>query len=123
MPERLQYDFGSGNPRILTKYSLFRSSSQNGGWNSDNYSPKNWTFEGSNDGSNWTVLDTQTNKKIKKDATKQEFSFSNTNFYRYYRLNISSNNDGSSDWVNITEMELVSEENGVYTASAGNIDV
>ncbi len=56
--------------------------------------PKDWTFEGSNDGTNWTVLDTQTNQSF-SDASMngelKQYNFTNTTEYRYYRLNVSAN--------------------------------
>ena len=105
LPAWLQYNFGAGNSKTIVKYSLYRDSHQTGGWVSNNYSPRNWTFEGSNDGANWTVLDTQINQQISLNAAKTEFSFTNNTAYQYYRINISSAVSGS--WVNITEMEMM----------------
>lgn len=116
LPAWLKYDFGSWNDQVITKYTLYRSSSQSGGWNSWKYSPSNWTFEGSNDNSNWTVLDTRTNESISVNATKKEYSFSNTQYYRYYRINISAA-DHSNDWVNITEMEMITDNSGTFTTT------
>jgi hypothetical protein len=83
--------------------------------------PKDWTFEGSNDGTNWTVLDTQTNQVFTTTETtdnsnpvlpKQiftgnmnEYNFVNTTAYRYYRLNISANN-GNPTFLGIQELKL-----------------
>ncbi len=122
MPAWLQYDFWGGNPQRLTRYTLYRSSNQFSWWNWNWYSPRNWTFEGSNDGSSWTVLDTQTNQVIATNATKREFAFANNQYYRYYRINITSNNHWGSNWVNITEMELISEGNGIFTSSPGVVE-
>lgn len=63
-------------------------------WFADNYpgrALKTWTFEGSNDGSSWTTLDTQTNYTAWATAsTPTRFSFTNTTAYLYYRVNISA---------------------------------
>ena len=60
--------------------------------------PKDWTFEGSNNGTNWTVLDTQTNQSF-SDASMngelKQYNFINTTEYRYYRLNVSANHGAS----------------------------
>lgn len=67
-------------------------------------SPKNWTFEGSNDATNWTVLDTQTNISFASNERKQ-FTTSNRTAYKSYRLNITVNN-GNATQVSIQELEL-----------------
>ena len=51
--------------------------------------PKDWTFEGSNDGASWTTLDTQTNQAISGGATF-DYDFTNHTAYLYYRINISA---------------------------------
>lgn len=117
LPAWIRYDFWEGNNERITKYTLYRNSSQNGSWNSNNNSPRNWTFEASQNGTDWTVLDTQSNQTITTGATKQEYSFTNTVYYRYYRLNISAVNHASQKWVNITEMELIHEWGWAYTTA------
>lgn len=110
LPAWLKYDLGAGNSQRIIKYTLYRNGSQSGGWHNTNASPKDWTFEGSNDNSSWTILDTETNQVITAGATKKEYNFTNTQYYRYYRINISSSNQPSQTWVNITEMELIHQE-------------
>ncbi len=121
LPAWLQYDFGIGVAEQITKYTLYRNASQAGGWSNNNYSPKNWTFEGSDNGSTWTILDTETNQVITTWATKQEYSFVNPNYYRYYRINISAVNHASQKWVNITEMELLSDGGGTFVSTSGTV--
>lgn len=67
--------------------------------------PKDWTFEGSNDGTNWTVLDTQTNVSDWVDRTYKEYLIANDTSYKIYRINISANN-GNSARVSITEIQM-----------------
>lgn len=112
LPWILQYDFWVSDKQQITKYSLYRS---NWSWRHNRYSPRNWTFEASNDGTNWTVLDTRSNQLISRGSTKREYNFTNNNYYRYYRINISAGY--SSNYVNITEMEMVNLGSGVYTSS------
>lgn len=76
--------------------------------------PMNWTFEGSNDGTNWTVLDTQINQTnwiggVWGTTTKREYSFTNNNFYSYYRLNITQNT-GNYYYLYIHEIEMLAPE-------------
>lgn len=68
--------------------------------------PKNWTFEGSNNGTVWQVLDTRANEPSWTVSTKRLYTFSNDNKYRYYRINISAN-QGSTSFLTIVEMELM----------------
>jgi len=117
----LKYDLGLWNNKVVTRYTLYRSSSQAGWWNWDGYSPRNWIFEWSNDNNNWDTLDTQTNEYIGTNSSKRQYTFSNNNPYRYYRINISSTH-WNSNWVNITEMELINEEwSGTFTSASGTV--
>ncbi len=120
-PVQLSYDLGSWNEAIITRYTLYRDWSQDGWFWYQNESPRDWTFEGSNNGTDWNELDNRVNEFINPDSTKKEYSFTNTIFYRYYRLNITDNNAGGN-WVNITEMELIDEWGlWTYTSSAGTV--
>lgn len=68
--------------------------------------PKTWTFEGSNNGSTWTILDTRTNETSWGSKEKRTYQFTNANNYIYYRINVSANNGGGL--VSIGEMEMMS---------------
>jgi len=121
LPAWLKYDLWAWNAQVVSSYTLYRSSSQSGWWNWWGYSPRNWTFEWSDDNSNWTVLDTRTNESISANSTKKTFSFTNFSSYRYYRINISSAR-WNTTWINITEMELIDNLGwGVFTSSAWNV--
>src|SRR5690606_7166352 len=58
-------------------------------------SPKSWTFEGSNDGSNWTTLDTRTTVADWNNEWRT-YTFSNTTSYTYYRINVTARQTGVS---------------------------
>ena len=68
-------------------------------------SPKDWTFEGSNNGSDWTVLDTQAGVTSWSMNERKEFAVSSPASYLYYRLNISSNQSGTD--TSVSEVELL----------------
>lgn len=68
-------------------------------------SPKDWTFEGSNDGTNWTVLDTRAGVTSWSMNERKEFAVSSPAAYLYYRLNISSNQSGTD--TSVSEVELL----------------
>lgn len=54
--------------------------------------PKNWVFQGSNDGTSWTDLQVQTNQLFITRFKKRTYVVPNTTSYKYYRLNITANN-------------------------------
>ncbi|MFL5801252.1 MAG: discoidin domain-containing protein [Roseiflexaceae bacterium] len=56
--------------------------------------PRDWMLQGSQDGQNWTTLDTQTNQLFADRFQTKEYGFANTTAYLYYRLNITRNNGG-----------------------------
>lgn len=66
--------------------------------------PRDWTFEGSNDGSTWTTLDTQTGQAF-RSLDRRPFFFDNTTTYLHYRLNISANN-GDTNGVGVSRLEM-----------------
>jgi hypothetical protein len=67
--------------------------------------PKDWTFEGSNDNVEWTILDTQANITYSMAVETKQFTFENSTPYRYYRINIAANN-GNTTWSAIGEFIL-----------------
>lgn len=55
--------------------------------------PRDWTLEGSNDNSTWTVLDTQS-LVYWYNGEEKTFAVDNDTAFLYYRLNITSNSGG-----------------------------
>ncbi len=106
LPVWLKYDFGSGNGKVITKYRLYYESSAN-----YDSSPSYWTFQGSNDGTTWTTLDTQSGQGWNANQW-QEYTFGNNTRYQMYRINITDNKGTGDDYVSIYEMEM-SEQ--IYT--------
>lgn len=99
----IYYDFGSSR------------------WAADGYSLepqsttrmcRDWTFEGSNNASSWTVLDTRSSQTSWTTGVKVNYSFTNTTLYRYYRLNISANN-GDGSFLEIDEIQIFAPDLGV----------
>ena len=90
----LSIDFG--NTIIIDAYTIF------GG--SQTQSPRNWTFEGSNNNSTWTILHTVA-LGAGIVSSYSSGSIGNITAYRYYRVNITLNG-GSTVFVNIPELEL-----------------
>ena len=82
---------------LLYKYNLHHGNAVS---TSANY-PKDWTIEGSNDGTTWVTLDTRSNETYASsvtgfDVSKREYTVSNnTTKYKHYKLNVSAINSGS----------------------------
>ncbi|MCE3608081.1 phage tail protein [Massilia sp. P8910] len=74
-------------PKVVQSYEIHP-------WDADNFPtrcPTSWTFEGSNDGTTWTTLDTQTGYASWVSGVMSTFTVSSTTPYLYHRLNISAN--------------------------------
>ena len=52
----LLYDLGPGHAQVVTRYTVTSSNDLTP------RDPKDWQFQGSNDGSTWNTLDTQSNR-------------------------------------------------------------
>jgi parallel beta-helix repeat protein len=91
----LQYQFTAA--KVIQKYTITPLTGYM------TRAPKNFTLQGSNNGTDWTTLDTQTNQTGWSEI--RSFTFANTNSYTYYRLNITAV-DGDS-YITIAELELM----------------
>ncbi|MEP6874726.1 MAG: discoidin domain-containing protein, partial [Burkholderiales bacterium] len=92
----LQYDLGHAEP--VLRYSVISTFDAK----LIGRDPKDWQFQGSNDGSTWTTLDTQSNQKRSEFKI---YSVASPGSYRYYRLNITANN-GDSTFTALSELRL-----------------
>lgn len=77
------------------KWNTYKITSGNLAANKTN-DPKNWTMLASNDNINWTTLDTQTDQSFAVRSTAYSYSFTNEVAYKYYKLDITVNNGGTS---------------------------
>jgi hypothetical protein len=102
----IQYDFGLGNEKIIKRYTIF-SGVSNG--TPDGRAPKTWTFEGSNDGTNFTVLDTQSISGNISGicSAPSEFDITNQLPFQFYRLNITAIVDGAFPSISIRELKFM----------------
>ncbi|PRA08990.1 MULTISPECIES: discoidin domain-containing protein [unclassified Paenibacillus] len=85
------------NKVIARKYGLFSARQVE--------SPKDWTFEGSNDGVEWVVLDTQVNVISWINGGIKEFTINNNEAFQFYRINITSHN-GDVNYVGVSEFSI-----------------
>lgn len=101
----IKYDFGS-TIWAATGYSL----TDNG---FPTRMPSSFTFQGSNDDSSWTTLDTRTSQSFSSSETKN-YTFSNGVKYRYYKLDVTVNGGGTN--LQIAEMTILAPDNVQITA-------
>ena len=102
-------DFGVGNEKIVLCYRIYSNGS------SVSYNPEDWTFEGSNNGTDWEVLDTRSGMAAGLGShVWNEFPITNSTAYRYYRLNITANGGGS--YLVVQEIEMLLEDIPILVA-------
>src|SRR5260370_10625030 len=112
-PVWLQYQF-NGLAWPITQYKLISSTNAN-------TNPRDWQLLGSNDGSNWTMLDGRTNETFTVPGQMKRYAFSNHTPYRYYRFNFTATMGGADSGVRFPECQLWPEGTpGLATADARN---
>ncbi len=75
----------------------------------DTRSPKDWTFEGSNDGATWTVLDTRTGEASWGKGEIRTYRFENDAAYAYYKFDCTAIN-GATDYLMLWEIEFYTSD-------------
>jgi alpha-tubulin suppressor-like RCC1 family protein len=91
---------------VLGSYSLYHRTTGD-----TNMGPKDWTIEGSNDGSTWTIIDTQTTQDMSSYGSSangyiRTYTVSgNTTKYSYYRIVVTANN-GQGNYLSIGEWKI-----------------
>ncbi|WAX16564.1 hypothetical protein LC76P1_00127 [Lysinibacillus phage LC76P1] len=98
MPLQLGYKFTEKT--VVNRYTLHFN------WlDRVNASPKDWTFEGSNNDTDYVILDSR--KGISWTGNeKKEFKFHNTEPFLFYRMNITADNGRYQGYVIISEMQM-----------------
>jgi len=80
-----------GVSRLVKSYGLTSNPRVGDALITCNMMPRDWQFQGSYNGVYWTTLDSQTYKTWDDFIQIREFTITNPSYYRYYRLNITSN--------------------------------
>lgn len=97
------YDFGASVTKTVRRYRLASSA------DTPARDPMNWQFQGSQNGTDWTTLDTRTNESFASRGERREFKVATTGAYRYYRLNITANkSSGATAEVALAELRVSS---------------
>lgn len=97
-PQWLQYQFAAG--KVIGAYSI---SARDYTLSGCEY-PVAWTLQGSNNGSDWTNLDSQSGQSFTQ-AEKKTYVFINVTSYAYYRLTVTESQH--STLLAIGEFELI----------------
>jgi hypothetical protein len=95
----------------------------------DMVNPNTWTFEGSNDGTNWTILQTVTNDTNNNVGAVRPFTLSSPATFSKYRLNITARNGTTAAFVTLHELDifpfvplLIKDSSGnFYSSNGGNL--
>jgi hypothetical protein len=99
----LEYDLGAGNAQVVTRYTVTSSNDLTP------RDPKGWQLQGSNDGSAWTTLDTESNQAFDQRYQLKGYAIASPASYRYYRLDITANN-GDASFTDLSELGLLAPE-------------
>lgn len=73
----------------------------------DGRDPKDWTIQGSNDASAWTILNTQTGQLFDSRKKTVRYEFTNANKYKYYRFAITALKGGTSGLFQLAEWRMI----------------
>ncbi|GEM_PF-343972 len=98
----IQYHFGNGLAWRITEYKITSANDV------PQRDPMNWQFQGSNDGANWTTLDTQSNQIFASRFQTNTYDFTNNTPYCYYRLNVTANAGISGYPIQLSELAMLS---------------
>ena len=101
-PVLLRYDFGEGEERRIRAYKIHYNSIMNDG----SRAPQAWTFEGSNDGITWEVLDRRSGESNWKAPESRVYAFVNDAEFQQYRLKIEKVTSGVLELYQLEFFEL-----------------
>jgi len=95
----IQYQFCGGSSYAISSYTLTSANDM------PLRDPSTVSILGSNDGVNFTLLDTKTNIVFSSRFQTLTFNFTNSTAYRYYRFNLTANT--GNDGLQLSEIELI----------------
>ena len=109
----IQYQYADGQERVVSQYTV---SSANDATIYPDRNPRDWRLLGSHgDGGSWATLDTRTNQVFTNNYQKLSYSFSNSNFYNIYRLQIDSvANPANATCMQLSELEFIGVPAYIY---------
>ena len=96
----VQYDFGAGRAPVIERYTVTSANDV------PERDPKDWLFQCSNDGTNWTTVDTQKGQTFPARFYEMEYAVAKPAAYRYYRLNVTANSGAPA--LQIADIKMLS---------------
>lgn len=115
----LSYQFDAGQGQVIDGYAIhIPTINSNTSFVSKDYAPQNFTFEASNDGVTWDVLDTRLDYVLYDNMKSQFFNVKNDTSYEYYRLVINEANRNGSVKPAVKNLVLRSTTSRVITLTA-----
>lgn len=108
-PNTIQWQFGAG--KVLNSYIIANSQDNT---NFELYAPKNFSVDGSNDGTNWTALDARSDELGWQRGETRYYSFYNVTSYTYYRMVFTN---GGQQSQSIIFQELYWGQNGDFAGT------
>ena len=99
----LAYQFEK--PKVVKKYVIYYGTAKSTGFPSTTSLPASWTFEGSVNGAEWTILDSVEDYSWGV-VGPYTFELTNNTAYTSYRINITKNNGSTTNKVNLTIHEI-----------------
>lgn len=112
----IKYDFQSGQTVVAYSMNSHTSDAEQG-------SPRDWTLEGSNDDSLWTVLDERSEVEGWVYAEDKEFTIPNAGSYRWYRITITALNttplDPEDNELTISALQFYGGQPSIYESGYG----
>ncbi|HEX8870733.1 MAG TPA: discoidin domain-containing protein, partial [Lentzea sp.] len=91
------FDFAA-SPQTIKKYTISSANDE------PERDPKDWTLQGSNNGTDWTVLDTRKDESFAERFQTKAYDIATPASYQHYKLDITANH--GTDIVQIAEVEL-----------------
>ena len=97
--------------------------------NRGNGNPVGWDFQGSNDGSNWTTLDTVVDAAFPTEMdwmtmerihVLKTFNLSTSAQYTYFRLNITAVEEGWENQIGLSEFQIIGSDAPAITPRVVN---
>lgn len=115
----IQYDYPGLTAMVIDAYSITSA---------DDFperDPRDWQLKASNDGLNWTILDSRSGETFSARYQTRSFTFANATAYQMYRLDIGSNLDpAAANSTQLAEIELLgsigaadSDGDGIHDAA------
>lgn len=105
-PHWWKYDLGAGVTKTATRMRMKAADVSGGG---GDIGLKNFQLQGSNDDSAWTTITTQ---QQQQNENYQEYTFTNTTPYRYYRIYATDQWQGTYQYLSFWELELFESPKG-----------